>query len=126
MKKFTFKKSYEEVEAGGEIYRVDLSDDKIKEYQKEFQRLQKEITDLNKVDTDKMSEKQGLEHFDNMIDVVKRSTDFIFGKGSFEKLYEASGRSAINVADFLFYVAEIVRDYAQKNREDKLEKYVKK
>lgn len=126
MKKFEFSKSYEEVEAGGEVYRIDLSDDKVIAYQKQFRSYQEEILELDKVDTDKLSPDDVLKHFEKMKAIVKKSIDFILGDGAFDKLYKASGNSLMNLMDFVNYLTVIVREHSEESREDKRNKYVKK
>ena len=55
MRKFEFEKSYEEIEINGKPYKVDLSDDKLKEYQIKFQQFFNEAQELQKADVEKTS-----------------------------------------------------------------------
>jgi hypothetical protein len=124
MRKFEFKQTYEEVEVAGKVYRVDFSDDKIKYYQKEMASFLEDANKLKKAE--KTTEAQQLEHFENMKKLVERALETILGEGTFDELYEASGRSIMNVIDFVWYLYEIVQERKNVNREEKRKKYVKK
>jgi hypothetical protein len=125
-RKFEFGKTYEEVEVSGKVYRLEFNDNKIKEYQQKFIEIQKEYSELLKIDETKMSEEQALEHFDEIKKVAKEAVTVLLGEGSFDSLYEASGHSIANVFDFIWYLADIVKERSEKNMKDKKSKYVRK
>ncbi|MFC0271129.1 hypothetical protein ACFFIX_06645 [Metabacillus herbersteinensis] len=126
MRKFEFKKSYEEIEIGGEVFRIDFNDEKTNQYVKKLNEFQKEISELQNVDESKLSDDQKLKHFDDIKGIVKKVIEEFLGEGNFGKLYESAGHSIMNVMDLVFYISEVVSERLQKDREEKRNYYVKK
>ncbi|MBM7585850.1 hypothetical protein JOC86_002392 [Bacillus pakistanensis] len=125
MRKFEFQKAYEEIEIAGNVYRVDFSDAKIKEYQQEFFAFQDDIKKLESVDETKLSEEDQWKHFEELKTLVKKIINTVLGEDSFEPLYKAAGKSVMNMLDLVWHLAEIVNDRKTRNLEDKKSKYVK-
>lgn len=48
--------------------------------------------------------------------VMKKVIESPFGEGSFEKLYEASGHSLMNMVDLLDYLVELVAEKVEQNK----------
>lgn len=126
MRKFEFKKSYEEIDIAGEVYRVDLSDEKVKMYQKAFKSFYEEGQKISEVDIEKLSDGEQEELLSKQLETMKLVTETVLGKGTFEKLYELSGRSTVNYMDLLLFVSEVMQEKAENLKEDARKKYVKK
>lgn len=126
MRKFEFSKSYEEIEVHGKTYKLDFSDDKRKEYIQEIQKFHKRFQKLEKVNTDEMTEEESLQHFEDIKAIVKEIVEVLLGEGSFDQLYEDSGRSIMNIFDLIIYLKSIVEEKNTRNLEKKQKQYVKK
>jgi hypothetical protein len=126
MRKFEFKKSYEEVEVAGKTYQIDFSDEKLKTYRKEFKAFKTDYEKLLAMDESKMSEDEALDHFEQIQDLVKRMIESILGKGTYDSLYEAAGKSIMNMFDFIKYLGEMVAEKSSRNVVDKSAEYLKK
>jgi dTDP-4-dehydrorhamnose reductase len=126
MRKFEFKKAYEEIEIGGKVYKIDFSDDKVKEYAETFKKFSNEYKELLATDESKMDDDQALDHFEQIQDLVRRIFDTITGRGSYDELYEAAGRSITNMFELVKYIQEIVVEKQQKLQADKSVEYLKK
>lgn len=125
MKKFEFKKAYEEIEVDGEVYRIDLSDEKVKEYQKTFRTFYDESNKLSEIDIESFPFEEQEKLIDKQRENIKIVTETIIGDGTFDKLYELSGRSIVNYTDFLFLISELLRDKMESLNTDARKKYVK-
>jgi hypothetical protein len=126
IRKFEFKKTYEEVEVAGKNYQLDFSDDKLKMYRNEFKTFKTDYEKLLAMDESKMSEDEALDHFEQIQELVKRMIETILGKGTYDSLYEASGRSIMNMFDFIKYLGEMVAEKSSRNVVDKSAEYLKK
>jgi hypothetical protein len=125
MRKFEFRKTYEEVEIAGKIYRVDFSDDKINEYQKKFFSFQADVEKFTKIDETKLTQEEQWKHFEDVKALAKDVVETLLGEGTFNELYEAAGRSIMNIYDLIWYLADIVKERSARNREEKRKQYVK-
>lgn len=125
MRKFEFKKTFEEVEIAGKVYRIEFSDDKIREYQEKFHSLEADVQELLNVDETKLTKEEREKQFEKVKQLVRNVIDMLLGGGSFDELYEKSGRSIINMYDLVEFLAEIVNERSAQNREEKRQQYVK-
>jgi hypothetical protein len=125
MRKFEFKKTYEEIEIAGKVYKIEFNDDKIREYQEKFFSFQTDAEEYLKVDETKLTKEERWEHFEKGKQVARNVIDTLLGEGSFDELYEKSGRSIANMYDLIWYLAEIVQERNARNREEKRQQYVK-
>jgi hypothetical protein len=125
MRKFEFKKTYEEVDIAGKVYKIEFNDDKIREYQEKFFSFQTDAEEYLKVDETKLTKEERWEHFEKGKQVARNVIDTLLGEGSFDELYEKSGRSIANMYDLIWYLAEIVQERNARNREEKRQQYVK-
>lgn len=126
MRKFEFKKSYEEVQIDEKVFRIDFSDNKTSQYPKKLQEFKEEFTKLQSTDQTNFSDQEKLDYFDQIKQGVKKVIEEFFGEGSFEEIYVLSGCSIINVMDLIFYISDVVSERLQKDREDKRSYYVNK
>lgn len=125
MRKFEFKKTFEEVEIAGKVYRIELNDDKIREYQEEIYSLEVDIQELLNVDETKLTKEEREKRFEKEKQLACRVLDMLLGEGSFDELYEKSGRSIINMYNLVEFLAEIVNERSAQNREERRRQYVK-
>jgi hypothetical protein len=125
-RKFEFKKTYEEIEVGGEVFKMYFDDNKMKEYQASFIKLRDDYSKLLKVDEKQLTDEKAMEHFEDIKSVAEKALDTLLGENSFGHIYEASGNSIANVYDFVWYLAEIVNERTSRNVQDKKDKYLKK
>jgi hypothetical protein len=124
MKKFEIKKSYEEVDIEGDVYRIDVSDNKIKSYIMEGYNLQKVINELNLSETETAEELEA--QFEEIKDAEKKVTDLLLGEGAFEKIYPKTGESIHVLADVLYQVIDYLNEKQKEDLEKKKAKYTKK
>lgn len=125
MKKFEFKKTYEEVEIAGKVFRIDLNDDKVFEYQESFNKYGKEMQEDSSSDIESFGKEEQKEFFDKQLQRIKEVIEIMLGKDSFEHIYEASGRSIINLAELVTYLSNLIGEKTVNIRDEKKKKYVK-
>jgi len=125
MRKFEFKKPFEEVEIAGKVYRIEFSDDKIREYQEGFHSLGTDVQELLDVDETKLTKEEREKYFEKAKHLIRNVIDMLLGEGSFEELYEKSGRSIVNMYDLVWFLAEVVNERNAQNKEEKRQQYVK-
>ncbi|MBP1971578.1 hypothetical protein J2Z83_003729 [Virgibacillus natechei] len=125
MKKFEVKKSYEEVDIEGDIYRIDLSDNKLKEHILEGHNLKEKADEILNMPSGSSVEQieQGLEEVKA---VTKDATDNLLGEGAFDVIYPKTGESVNVMADTLFQVIDYLNEKREKDNESKKAKYTKK
>lgn len=127
MRSFEFKKSYEEIKINGEIYKVDFSDNKVLEYQKLFRSFYATSLELNEEGKDiNKTQDQEKEYFDKSLKLVKDTLEGLLGENTFDKIYEQSGKSLINIVDLVTFLADTIQEKMTSLKDEKLEKYVGK
>lgn len=124
-RKFEFKKTYEEIEVADKKYQIDFSDEKVKEYGRAFKKFGEDYKKLFAIDESKMSEEEALDHFEQIQNLVKEMFEVMLGKGSYDSLYEASGKSIMNMFDFIEYLGEIVIEKQSRLKVDKSAQYLR-
>lgn len=125
MRKFEFKKTYEEVEIAGKVYKIEFNDDKLREYQEKFLSFEADVHEFLNVDETKLTKEERWEHFEKGKQLARNVIDTLLEEGSFDELYEKSGRSIANMYDLIWYLAGIVNERNARNREEKRQQYVK-
>ncbi|WJQ02857.1 hypothetical protein QT236_12515 [Geobacillus stearothermophilus] len=126
MRKFEFSKSYEEVEIHGTVYRVNFSDEVLSEYQKKIKKYYEEAKKLTEQDIESMSDDEQAALLERQRQNMKDLTEALLGEGTFDKLFEAAGRSTVVYAELLEFLTELFAEKAEKMKEDRRKKYVKK
>jgi len=116
MKKFEFKRPVEEIEIAGDVYTIDFSDVSIQEKQKKFETFHAEVEKIPKDAED---------YLDKVYVLIEDAIDTIFHKGAFKVLYEKSGRSLYNMTDLMEYLADMIGEKANKQHEERVNKYLK-
>ncbi|UYG93185.1 hypothetical protein [Cytobacillus firmus] len=125
MRSFDFKKTYEEIKINGEVYKIDFSDAKLKEYRKSFNEFYAESQKMQSVNASELVKDDEFKQFDQATDLTKKAIDNLLGDGSFDKLYEQSGRSLFNMMDLVEFLAELVGEKTNKVRNERAHKYTK-
>ena len=125
MRKFTFDKSYEEIDLEGKIYKIDMSDEAIKNYQLAMHKYHKEAQKLEKVDVSKLDFEEQKKTFNQALELQKKFIETILGKGTFDELYEKSGESSSNMVELVVFLGEIIGDKVKKLKEKQRNLYVK-
>lgn len=125
MRKFEFKKTYEEIEIAGKVYKIEFNDDKIREYQDKFLSFEADAQEFLNVDETKLTREEQWEHFEKGKQLARNVIDTLIGEGSFDELYEKSGRSIANMYDLVWYLAGIVNERNARNKEEKRQQYVR-
>lgn len=125
VREFKFDKSYEEVKINDKVYQVEMNDDKILEYTKLFSDYDKEAKELGNLDTDKFDAAQTIDFMTRSRNLTGKVLDGILGEGSFETIYEESGKSLHNVGNLIVFLGEVIAEKSNKLREGNREKYLK-
>ncbi|MBO1515606.1 hypothetical protein [Metabacillus bambusae] len=120
MRKFEFKKSYEEVEIAGEVYKVSLKDEDRKSYQEQLSKFYDLVSKVNAVD-ESISIESSMQLEVEAREITLETLDVLFGQGSGVKLYIASEEQAEELMPIVFSVAEIINE----RRQEKFGKYMK-
>lgn len=90
-------KSYDEIELGDKVYKVYYDDENLKEYSKKAKKYYKESIKFNEIDTSKLTEKEEKEYTENANKIARELIETFFGQGTFDEIYEACGKSSINL-----------------------------
>lgn len=126
IKKFEFKKSYEEVELAGEIYKIELNDERLLVYMKAFDKFYTKSNELHEIETEKLDIKTQEEVLNEMAEMIEEILDLLLGQGAYDELYKKSGQSVINMVDVVLFVGDVVGERMEQSREEKKQQYVKK
>jgi len=126
MRKFEFGKAYEEIEINGKQYRVDFSDDKLKQYQDMFYKFYQEAQEIEQADIEKMTPEEQTALLDKQRQNMKTVTETMLGEGTFNELFELAGRSTWNYMKLIEFLAETIEQRFNEIKEERRKKYVKK
>ncbi len=126
IKKFEFKKSYEEVELAGKVYKIEFNDERLLVYMKAFDKFYTKSNELHEIETEKLDIKKQEEVLYEMAEMIKEILDLLLGEGAYDELYEKSGQSVINMVDVVLFVGDVVGERMEQSREEKKQQYVKK
>jgi hypothetical protein len=126
MRKFEFGKAYEEIEINGKQYRVDFSDDKLKQYQDMFYKFYQEAQEIEQADIEKMTQEEQTALLDKQRQNMKTVTETMLGEGTFDELFELAGRSTWNYMRLIEFLAETIEQRFNEIKEERRKKYVKK
>ncbi|HWI50268.1 MAG TPA: hypothetical protein VNU45_18825 [Rummeliibacillus sp.] len=124
MKKFEFTSPHEEIEIAGKVYKIDLSDDKTVEYQQKLKKYYDESKEITESNIDSLSEEEQAELLKKQINNMKDITETLLGNGTFNELYEASGRSTANYMKLLLFLGDVMGEKAENVKSEALNHYV--
>lgn len=122
MRKFEFKKSYEEIEIVGEVYKVSLKDEDRKKYQEQLVKFYGILSKAEQADEKTIMYEESLKLEDEVKIVTLETLDVTLGEGTGEKLYEAAEQQTEELLDIVWGIADIINE----RRQEKLSKYTKK
>ncbi|MCT8138645.1 hypothetical protein H1D32_13375 [Anaerobacillus sp. CMMVII] len=105
---FTFEKPYEEFEVNGKVYQVHYDDDSMESYRKQALVYKNGVEQFITVDLDQISAEEQEELKENAEKLTTDLIEMFFGKGTFNEIYEVSGRSYINVSNLLRFMFDWV------------------
>lgn len=125
-RKIEIKKAYEEVEIGTKTYRIDLSDDKVHEYQEFFVKYEKEANELENTDVTELSIEEQNAFREKTKNLTKAMINVILGEDAFEDVYEATGRSSIVMFDVISQLMDIIEERSTDFKEKAKEYYTQK
>ncbi len=125
-RKIEIKKAYEEVEIGTKTYRIDLSDDKVNEYQEFFVKYEKEANELENTDVTELSIEEQNTFREKTKNLTKAMINVILGEDAFEDVYEATGRSSIVMFDVISQLMDIIEERSTDFKEKAKEYYTQK
>lgn len=126
MRKFSFEKTYEEIEMAGNVYRLKYDDESIIEYHKAFTEFYRDTQKLQEIDGSELEEKDLLEVYADIRKVSKEILDSILGEGTYHELYEKSGRSTMAMVDAINFVSDVVGELLGDIKEQQKSEYTKK
>lgn len=123
MKSFELDKGYEEIEIADTTYKIDLSDQKRKEYQRKGLEL-KEAADRFSSVSDEMSEEETQKTLNDLRETTGEIMDLILGDGAFDEIYRKANRSVFPVVDVLLQVVTYLNEVQEENYQEKRKKYI--
>lgn len=122
MRKFEFKKSYEEIEIAEKVYNVSLKDEDRKKYSQQLKKFYDLVNKVNKTDTDSLTLEGAQELEDEFKNITLETLDVLFGEKTGQELYKAAEEQTEELIPIVFAVAEIINE----RRQEKFSKYTKK
>lgn len=124
MREFNFEKNYEEFKIGGKVYKMYFDDESIKTYQKLMREYADKATAIQK-SYESMNEDEKIEAFNQTLELATAFLDSVLGKGSFDELYEASGKSSASMATLIEWLGKEIAEKTKSFKAQKLQKYKK-
>lgn len=124
--KIDIEKASQEFEITGKTYTMYWNDDAIYEYldfAKEHEAMAEKIDKTNVMELDKRSRDvlRG-----EQLDLMEGFIDKMFGTGSFDSIYEDTGRSMMNLNKIIEAIIDFLTDKASETKKQKRKKYTKK
>ncbi|WP_424475387.1 hypothetical protein [Oceanobacillus kimchii] len=127
MRKFEFsKKSYEDIDVHGRVFRLHLDDDSIAKQQKQINEYYKITNDI-KTDLEQLEVEKQHEFIDEIKGMTKELLNTFFDENdAFDFLYEESGRSMYNLTEIVEVIGEIIMERYEDLEERKGQSYLQK
>jgi ubiquinone/menaquinone biosynthesis C-methylase UbiE len=121
MRKFEFRKSYEDIEIAGKQYKVSLKDDDRKKYSKQLQKFYELVNAINSTDENKLTMDAAMQLEEQAKTIALETLDVLFGEGAGSELYAAAEEQTEELMPIIFSVAEIINE----RRQEKFGQYLK-
>ncbi|MGM2815373.1 hypothetical protein ACS2Q8_25925 [Bacillus cereus group sp. Bce007] len=123
---FEFEKTYKEIDVSGETYKVEFNDEAITKYQKAIKRFDKKIKEVTESikDYETATDESIEDAAQKQKEVTKDIIETFLGEGTFEGLYEKSGKSVVNLMALVDYLIDIHVEESNKKNEKAREKYL--
>ncbi|NUJ19280.1 hypothetical protein FKN04_22365 [Bacillus glycinifermentans] len=123
--KIDLERPVQQFELGGKVFEVGYDDESLKKYEKVYLKMKNAYEKYEKLGLS-ATEKQMQESENKMRDLVTELIELYFGKGSFEHVYEASGKSILNVQKVATFVIKTLNEKGAADLKDKANHYLKK
>ncbi|MER2057242.1 MAG: hypothetical protein ABTA16_00380 [Niallia sp.] len=123
VKKFEFKQTYQEIEVAGKVYKVYFDDNQMKKYRDLYNKFNAVVKKTEGVNVEDLTNEQQDEYETEQRNTIKEFVDNTLGEGSFDELYEASGKSTYNMAELVYYIMQISEEYIGEKQEAKKDKH---
>lgn len=123
VKKFEFKQTYQEIEVAGKVYKVYFDDNQMKKYRDLYNKFNAVVKKTEGVNVEDLTNEQQDEYETEQRNTIKEFVDNTLGEGSFDELYEASGKSTYNMAELVYYIMQISEEYIGEKQEVKKDKH---
>lgn len=123
VKKFEFKQTYQEIEVAGKVYKVYFDDNQMKKYRDLYNKFNAVVKKTEGVNVEDLTDEQQDEYETEQRNTIKEFVDNTLGEGSFDELYEASGKSTYNMAELVYYIMQISEEYIGEKQEVKKDKH---
>jgi hypothetical protein len=122
MRKFEFKKSYEEIEIAGKVYKFSLKDEDRKRSNQQILKFNDLVTKVDISDVDGMGGEAALKLEEEFKGTMLETLDVLFGEGAGKELYDAAEEQTEELIPIVFEIAEIISE----RRQEQINKYTKK
>lgn len=126
MRKFEFSNPNKEVEIAGEVYTIDLSDDKVIEYQQFARKAASSVGKTAEIDLETATEEEVKASHAEAKNFCIDYFELVTGPGSFDKFYEKSGKSLIEMSELMNFLTEVIGEKAAEVKEQQKSKYLAK
>lgn len=121
MIKIELQKTYEEFEVGGNVYRMDLHDDKVVYYLKSIRKF--EVAHANIIE----KQNQDPENLEEVVEeskvLCKDAIELFLGAGTFDQIYLDVGKSLYNLLILLDAIKEVIEKNHGEVKKKTIEKY---
>ncbi|GAA5417919.1 hypothetical protein Pryu01_02997 [Paraliobacillus ryukyuensis] len=100
MAKITFdvqSSNYDEIEIGDRVYNVYYDDASIEKYHEQAKKYAEKSKEFAAKDIENLSDEEVEQMKQESNDIAKDFIETFFGKGSFDEVFEACGRSSFNL-----------------------------
>lgn len=125
VREFKFDTSYEEVKINDRMYQIDVSDEKLVEYQELFSQYHKESQNIAARNTDNATKEETQKFLEDSKAVLGKILETMLGEGTFEQIYNESGKSIVNVSKLIIFLADIMNEKTNNMRNEERNKYLK-
>jgi hypothetical protein len=127
IKGFQFDTTVKTIEVNGHEYKVDFSDDAISRYMEIGKNMETVLLEEQRLleSSEDMSIEMAKNTQIKQREAVKEVIEAFLGEGTFDGLYDMSGRSIINLMSLVEYLNEFMSEQLFDKVEAKKEKYLK-
>lgn len=128
MAKHIFKTEnlFDTVEVGEHEFTLLMNDEKIKEFRLLIADYGEKFAEISAIDTEGISEEEAEKIEGQAKDLLETVIDSILEPGAYKKIYEALGRSTINVGGFTVYLFELIGEKHEEANLNRSTAYTKK
>ncbi|MRG87006.1 hypothetical protein [Salinibacillus xinjiangensis] len=125
---FSFEKAYDTISINDKDYKLYYDDDSLRKYQDQALKYKKEVDKYLKKQKkiENMTEQQQKELEEKGMVFVREFVETFYGEGSYETLYQASGKSMINFMPLIEYTLDWLDSKVPDLDEKKKAYYTKK